>query len=241
MRTTPLIVLTLAGCLWGKGDDSDTAGPTELGWTEIDGVYLPDPDTVKWADGVDNPYMPCPSGATWTYEAGDADIEVQVTAQEVEINGVSVVVVRDTETEDAVLVEDTLDWYAQDTLGNVWYLGEDVCIYDEDVVCSSKAGSWAWGEDGALPGLLMPATPEVDGRVYYQEYSPGVAEDMGEVIAVGQSASTAVGDFDDCIQVRETSGLEPGDMELKTWCAGVGLVYTDEGAEEEVLTATSGL
>jgi hypothetical protein len=38
--------------------------------------------------------------------------------------GVRTVEVRDQVYEADVLTEDTLDWYAQDDQGNVWYFGE---------------------------------------------------------------------------------------------------------------------
>ena len=48
------------------------------------------------------------------------------------ILGVNAHVVRDTAYENGVLVEDTLDYYAQDKEGNVWYFGEDVLNYRYD-------------------------------------------------------------------------------------------------------------
>jgi hypothetical protein len=38
-------------------------------------------------------------------------------------------VIRDTAYDNGVLIEDTLDWYAQDDFGNVWYLGEIAINY----------------------------------------------------------------------------------------------------------------
>ena len=46
---------------------------------------------------------------------------------------------------------------------------------------SSTEGSWEAGVDGALPGIVMPADPQV-GDAYRQEYYPGEAEDMVEVL-----------------------------------------------------------
>ena len=46
------------------------------------------------------------------------------------------------------LLENTLDWYAQDTAGNIWYLGEDTKEY-EDGMLVSTAGSFEHGVDGA--------------------------------------------------------------------------------------------
>ena len=43
------------------------------------------------------------------------------------------------------------------------------------------AGSFEGGVNGALPGIIMPAHPQV-GDQYRQEYAKGVAEDTGEVL-----------------------------------------------------------
>ena len=45
-------------------------------------------------------------------------------------------------------MEVTNDWYAQDSDGNVWYLGEDTKEYEDGKVVST-AGSWEHGVDGA--------------------------------------------------------------------------------------------
>ena len=66
-------------------------------------------------------------------------------------NGVTARVVRDTVTIDGEIVEDTFDWYAQDSLGNVWYLGEDTAEFEDGEVTTS-AGSFEAGVDGALLG-----------------------------------------------------------------------------------------
>ena len=77
--------------------------------------------------------------------------------------------------EDGVLVERTRDYYAQDTDGNVWYMGEDSVAfeYDDDgnLTGTSTEGSWRAGRNKARPGYAMPATPELGFR-YFQEFAP---------------------------------------------------------------------
>ena len=55
--------------------------------------------------------------------------------------------------------EDTLDWYAQDADGNIWYMGEDTKEYKNGKVSSTK-GSWEAGVDGAQAGIIVPAHPQ---------------------------------------------------------------------------------
>ena len=59
-------------------------------------------------------------------------------------------------------------------------MGEDTKEYDGGEVVSTE-GSWEAGVDGALPGILMPATFAV-GQMFQQEYYEGVAEDMGQLV-----------------------------------------------------------
>ena len=91
-------------------------------------------------------------------------------------------VVHDVVREGGHITEDTFDWYAQDTTGTVWYMGEDTKELENGHVVSTE-GSWEAGVDGAKPGILIPGTPVV-GQVYRQEYYACVAEDKGEVLAL---------------------------------------------------------
>jgi hypothetical protein len=149
-------------------------------------------------------------------------IEVVVLEETREVMGVQATVVRDTVTVDGELVEDTYDWYAQDVDGNVWYMGEETAEYENGEVVST-AGAWEAGVDGALPGIVMLSDP-TEGDAYRQEYYPGEAEDMAEVIGVGASEEVAVGAFDDLVVIEEWTPLEPDVIEEKSYGPGVGVV-----------------
>ena len=71
-------------------------------------------------------------------------------------NGITARVVRDTVRSEGDLVEDTFDWYAQDSAGNVWYLGEDTAEFENGKIVT-RSGSFEAGVGGALPGILLPA------------------------------------------------------------------------------------
>lgn len=230
MRSAPPTLVLAAALVSCTGE----AGPEPT---------LPDVTQAKFVVGVDHPYFPLKVGAKWTYEAmgedGTEHIEVEVLAETREIQGVTAVVVKDTATVNGAIIEDTRDWYAQDDQGNVWYLGEDTCEYTNGM-CTNRHGAWEWGQGGALPGIIMPATPTVDGQPYRQEYDPGNAEDIGEVVELGVKASVPTGDYTDCIKTRDTSTLETDVEEYKYYCRGVGLVLTEEPEATEKLIAFSG-
>jgi len=200
--------------------------------------YRKEIDPADFVDGVDNRYFPLTPGTTFVYEGetedGTVRIEDYVTHETKQILGVTCVVVRDRVIEDGELVEETFDWYAQDKDGNVWYFGEDAKEYEAGVVVSTK-GSWEAGVDGAMPGIIMEANPQV-GDFYRQEYYKGEAEDMAEVLSLTESASVTYGSFDNLLMTREWTPLEPGVVEHDYYAPSVGLVLEVmvEGGSERV-------
>lgn len=202
-------------------------------------TYAPDVAASELSPEVTNPFFPAPVGATWVYEGETEDgletTEVEVLAETKDVWGATARVVRDTVTLDGELIEDTWDWYAQDPDGHVWYVGEDTREY-EDGEFKCTCGAWESGKDGALPGVLMLADPEV-GDVYRQEFLEGEAEDVGEVVALDVSISVEAGDFEGCLTTRDRSAIDPELDELKHYCPGVGLVLTEEGDVREELVA----
>jgi len=147
----------------GKRSGSTTEGAT-VGLPDLpqgdDPVNL---DPAEFTTKIDNPYWPMKPGTRWVYREIDEEgkklkIVVVVTTETKKIaNGITARVVRDTVTEDGALIEDTNDWYAQDADGNIWYMGEDTAEFENGKI-STKSGSFEAGVDGALPGIIMPAT-----------------------------------------------------------------------------------
>ena len=190
------------------------------------GVYEVSLDPADFVDVVDNPYFPLLPGSRWVYE-GDSDgeaerIEVEVLAERRAIMGISAVVVRDTVYIADEIAEDTYDWYAQDVDGNVWYLGEDTSEYENGQPINNK-GAWEYGVDGALPGIVMPAEPTL-GDAYRQEYYPGEAEDMGEIIEVDATVTIGLGVYTDVVVTQDWNPLEPEVIENKSYAPGVGVI-----------------
>lgn len=175
---------------------------------------------------IDNPYFPLTPGTIFTFEGGsDGESErivVEVLEETKVILGVTCVVVHDRVYVEDELVEDTRDWYARHANGDVWYFGEDSHEIAGGVVVST-AGSWEAGVGGAQAGIAMKGAPQV-GDAYRQEFFAGEAEDMAEVIGIGESVSVAYGDFGNCLRIREWSPIIPGVAEDKLYAPGVGLV-----------------
>lgn len=188
--------------------------------------YDPPVDPENFTSTIDNPFLPLVPGTTRIYEAETEDgvevIEVTVTGETREILGVTCVVVRDTVTLDDELIEDTWDWFAQDLAGNVWYFGEHSREYEDGELVGLE-GSWEAGVDGARPGIVMPAEPEV-GDFYRQEYLIGEAEDVAGVVALDQTVTVPAGTFNGCAQTEDLTPIEPDVLEAKYYAPGVGVV-----------------
>jgi hypothetical protein len=192
-------------------------------------AYAPVIDPANFVAGINNPYFPLEPGKVFVYEGqtekGNEHNEVYVTSETKVIMGVTYVVVSDTVKVDGQLEEATLDWYAQDQQGDVWYFGEDAKEYEDGKVTSTE-GSWEAGVDGALPGIVMPANP-APGAPYRQEYYKGKAEDMAQVMSLAESASVPQGAYDNLLMTKEWSALDnPPVIEYKYYAKDVGFIMT---------------
>ena len=200
-----------------------------LGGAPYDPVINPS----NFVSQINNPFLPLAPGTTFYYLGGGESNVVIVTENTKVILGVTCVEVRDIAYTNGEAVEDTLDWFAQDKDGNVWYFGENSRELSGGLVVSLE-GSWTAGEDGAKPGIAMKAAPAV-GDFYRQEFALGVAEDIAEVLGLTDSVTVPYGMFNNCLKTQETVPLEPDALEHKFYAAGVGLVLVVDVATGERL------
>ena len=142
-----------------------------LGCPVAAATVLPDFSAATFRPGapITNRYFPTVPGPTAATiakgESPDGPIEERgersTLGEGPEILGVGTTTVLDRAIENGLLVEETKDYYAQDSLGNVWYFGEDVTnyVYDEagNLTGTNSSSSWRAGVSGALPGYIMPA------------------------------------------------------------------------------------
>jgi len=199
-------------------------------------------DPSNFVRTVSNPYMPLLPGTVFVYkvqEDGKPALNITtVTRQSKQIMGVNVTVVHDRVYIRKKLAEDTMDWYAQDKQGNVWYFGEDSKEITNGQVTSTE-GSWEAGVNGATPGIVMEAHPK-RGDKYQQEFAGDTASDRAAVLSIRQTADVPFGAFTRVLQTREFTPLEPGVVEQKFYARGVGFVrsiMTKGGNEEYKLVA----
>ncbi len=217
--------------------------------------YDPDFDPADFTDVFDNrnDYLPIAVGNRWVYEGEDETITVEVLDQTKLIEDVTCIVVNDlVEGEEAI--EDTDDWFAQATNGDVHYCGEisrDFEIFEDDDPALPELvaidGSFKAGRDGSKSGILMFDFPQV-GTYYRQEWALGEAEDAAVVMSnnysygddpdldafVPQDLADAMCD-DDCVVTRDYTPHDPGEYELKYYAPGVGLFLETKPEDGEVV------
>ena len=244
-----VLLPALAGC--GSSGGNGSAAAAQSGTNTL--PQTSEPSNLNPADfttNIDNPYWPMPVGREWhvhvTNPQGESlqeTITVENKTKKI-ADGVTARVVHDVVYTGGKPTEITDDWYAQDSSGNVWYLGEATAEYKNGQVAST-AGSFEAGVDGAQAGIAMPANPE-PGMAYRQEYLKGVAKDKGAVITVGEEQDEVpFGHYNTDIQMtRDLVPLEPKVQELKFYAPDVGpllSVHTDgAGGRAELVSYTPG-
>jgi hypothetical protein len=152
-------------------------------------------------------------------------------------------VLRDVASEEGQVVEDTDDWLAQATNGDVHYCGEismNFEYFDGDNPPEAElvdvGGSWKTGRDDAKPGIIMFAPLPAVGTVYRQEFALGNAEDVAEVLSntYGYGTHPDLDQFvpaalanqycnNDCVVTRDFTPVEPDAEERKYYAPGIGL------------------
>jgi hypothetical protein len=187
---------------------------------------------------VTNPYYPLLPGMRWEYRGvkdGRPLRDVVLVTERIErIGGVPCAVVLDRGYVDGRLAESTIDWFAQDGGGTVWYLGEATEELDRQGRVTSTEGSWRAGTDGARRGVFMPPRPHV-GQSFAQEHYPGHAEDHFKVVSRTATIAVAFGTFRDrALMTEEWTPLEPGVRDAKWYVKGIGQVKeaTLKGGDE---------
>ena len=188
-----------------------------------------------------NPLFPLVPGTTYNFRSVSAEgtetVEFAVTKETRSILGVTCIVVRDTVRLNGSVKEDTVDWFAQDRSGNVWYFGENTAEYAGGLI-TSIAGSWEGGVQGAKPGIIMFAKPVV-GKVYRQELFLGEAEDAAEVLALNETVTVPAGTYTKCLKTEDFTPIDPDVSEFKYYAPGIGNVLTinpDTGKRVELIS-----
>jgi hypothetical protein len=235
--------LGLGAC--GSGGD-ETSGSSDVGSDLPQGSEHVSIDPSEFSTVIDNPYWPMVPGNRWVYseeeDGASQRVVVTVTNDTKTIDGVETRVVHDVVSDHGVKVEDTHDWYAQDSAGNIWYFGEDTTEYEHGKPASTK-GSFEAGVDGAEPGIALPADPAA-GMSYREEYKAGEAEDQAGVLSTDAQVEVPFGHFSGAVLTSNTNPLERKVQEFKLYARGVGpvmeLLVSGGSGRTELISYTHG-
>jgi len=183
-------------------------------------------DPTNFVDVIDNPYFPRIPGMRWVYESQTSEgverVELEVLTETREVMGVQTTVMRDTVTLEGEVVEDTYDYFAQDSDGNVWYFGEAVSNFENGQLNDTE-GSWEAGVDGAVPGIVMFGDVAAHvGETYQQEVYVGVAEDAAILLSNSAVLTIPYGSFEEVVMTYDFTLLDPESQEVKFLAAGIG-------------------
>ncbi len=219
--------LALAGCI---------SGPTDRHAPKV--VKIP---TFSHPRDITNPYLPLASLKQDILENKSERVErtarpnVHKTFQ---IGGqtVEALTVEDREyTASGELTEATLDYFAQDDVGNVYYFGEDVNTYKNGKI-SGHSGAWLLGRDTKTPGILLPAHPKTSDK-FQSENVPGITREDDEVVSISETVTVPAGTFHDCVKVKEHAS--DGATEFKLYAPGVGVIAEMDSEAGLLLTSHS--
>jgi hypothetical protein len=198
------ILALTAGC-GSYTDTSPAAGVDELV------IPTPSPDPDDFVATIDNPWLPLAPDSTWTYLADDTSgTRLAVSVDDgPTIADVGTTAVRSVTTTPDAEPTTGVDYYAQDTAGNVWWFGRE--------------GEWQAGEDGAEAGIAMLAKPRV---------GDGYAE-MGVDGEAGQRS--VIKGLDEELVIETTT--EAGHVVVRHYEKGTGLVLSETPETELRLVA----
>jgi hypothetical protein len=239
-----LILLVATACAGGSGgNSSETEGQSQAPSFLV--LSAKDFKSSRFGDdstNVTNKWFPLNPGTQYIYEGHATDdgerlqrrVVFTVTDLTKVVAGVRTVVAWDRDYDDGELIESELAFFAQDTEGNVWHLGQYPEEYEDGKIV--KAPAWIEGIKGARAGLAMKAEPRPGARSYAQGFAPAPLywDDRARVYKMDQRTCVPVDCYDNVLVMEEFERRKPGAFQLKYYAPGVGGVRVGwRGPKEE--------
>jgi hypothetical protein len=202
---------------------------------------LPAFDAAAFANGMANPYFPLDAGKVSTLKGtiigddgapGPFTFVRTILGQGPVVMGVQTVAIQDDEYEGALLTERSVDYYATDAAGAVWYFGEDVTVYAYDaagaLTGTSGGATWRAGTDGAEPGIALRAVPVTEPPMF-RAHAPKAKEMEFSVAETGLTPMTVpAGTYADVLRIYTESTADADLREYTYWAKGTGLIAMAE-------------
>ena len=189
---------------------------------------------------ITNQWMPLKPGTQLVFEGFTVEqgvnvahrVIITVTDLTKVIDGVRSAVTWDLDYSDGELVEAELAFFAQDTDGVVWRIGEYPEEYEGGEF--TIAPTWIHGIEDARAGIAMHANPQTGTPDYSQGWGPAVGwTDRGKVDQVGQQVCVPFACYENVLVIAETSASEAGAYQLKSFAPEVGNIRVDWRGEDQ--------
>ncbi len=214
------VLLVAAGCGGGGGSGDSIPEAVEEPTT---GVTFVDPLTGG------NKWLPLKPGTRWVREGTTKIGKREVTHQVIstvtdlirEIDGIKAVAVLDEERGGGEVTDKSLDWLAQDSNGNIWWLGAVTETYRGGKLTGIEE-AWVAGRNKAKRGLLVPADPAGRGKPWRMATPPGEKGDQAGFTRNQTKECVPFGCYENVLVISE--GLKSDEVEDKLYAAGVGQI-----------------
>lgn len=228
VRTPRLAILLLVlGVLAACGGSNTGAAPRTFDETRFDASNFVDPRSGT------NPWFPLKPGMQWVREGttliGNREVPHQVITTVTDvvrvIDGVQTVLVFDHSVGAGQVVQQSIDYFAVDKVGNVWTMGGATEQYEAGrFVAVDEA--WLSKVDGAKAGILMPANPTASSPAWLIAVPPKEDGDAAEFLRMQAKECEPYTCFKDVLVIREgkRSAL---DNEFKYYARGVGQIRNE--------------
>ena len=238
-----LLLFAAAGCSRGPGQSiGESTGRVDTGHSDV--VSAKDFSLSRFSDSTDvtNKWFPLKPGTQFVFKGHAEDdgerlprrVVTTVTDLTKFVADVRTVVVWDRDYDDGELIESEIAFFAQDSSGNVWQLGEYPEEYEDGKL--EKAPAWLEGVNGAKAGLAMKAEPRLGTPSYAQGFSPPPIYwgDRARVYKMDQETCVPVDCYSDVLVIEEFERKIPGAFQLKFYAPDVGVVRVGwRGPKEE--------
>lgn len=228
-------VLLAAGCGGGKPDAAGAAPA----------AVASDAASTAYADPRDaaNKWLPLKPGTQWVREGttliGKRAVPHKVvsTVTDVirEINGVKALLVLDEEIGAGQTVDKSIDYLAQDTAGNIWWMGGVTEAYEAGKFVEVDE-AWLAGKNGAKAGILVPAEVTAGTKPWVMAAPPEEKRDEARFVRMQPKECVPFDCYKDVLVVQE--GLAPkAEAEYKYYASGVGQIRSEPKQSHDEDTA----
>jgi hypothetical protein len=180
-----------------------------------------------------NKWLPLKPGTQWVRDGttlvGNRKVPHKVLSTVTDvirvINGVKTVAVFDHSVDSGQIVQQSLDYFAQDKSGNIWAFGAATEQYETGRFVTVDE-AWAAGVDGAKAGILMPADPTSSTPPWAIARPPKEDGDAAAFQRMQKRECVPFGCFDNVLVIEEgkQSALN---NEYKYYALGVGQIRNE--------------